>query len=97
MILFFSFSQPNSADNGSADTVVGKITALHFSSLSLFPLHFFGMKGGRDEFFFFFLKKGEEWGMECLTGEKVPVVKYSFLISEKTLVRKAGMKRWEGE
>lgn len=46
---------------------------------------------------FFFLKKGEEWGMECLTGEKVSVVKYSFLISEKTLVRKAGMKRWEGE
>lgn len=42
--------------------------------------------------------------MECLTGGvggwvgggKVPVVKYSFLISEKTLVRKAGMKRWEG-
>lgn len=35
--------------------------------------------------------------MACLTGgEKVPVVKYSFLISEKTLVRIAGMKRWEG-
>lgn len=33
--------------------------------------------------------------MALLTGEKVPVVKYSFLISEKTLVRKAGMKRWE--
>lgn len=51
------------------------------------------------KFFFFPLKKkkGEEWGVECLTGEKVPVVKYSFLISEKTLVRKAGMKRWEGE
>lgn len=95
VIPFFSFSQPNSADNGSADTVVGKITALHFSSLSLFPLHFFGMKGGRDEIFF--LKKGEEWGMECLTGEKGSCVKYSFLISEKTLVRKAGMKRWEGE
>ena len=96
VILFFSFSQPNSADNGSADTVVGKITALHFSSLSLFPLHSFGMKGGRDDFLFL-LREGEEWGMECLTGEKVPVVKYSFLISEKTLVRKAGMKRWEGE
>lgn len=95
MILFFSFLQPNSADNGSTDTVVGKITALHFSSLSLFPLHSFGMKGGRDDFFF--LKKGENWGMECLTGKTVPVVKYSFLISEKTLVRKAGMKRWEGE
>lgn len=35
--------------------------------------------------------------MGRLTGEKVLVVKYSFLISEKTLVRKAGMKRWEGE
>lgn len=42
-------------------------------------------------FFFPFLKikkKGENRGMECLTGEKVAVVKYSFLISEKTLGRK---------
>lgn len=97
VILFFSFAQPNSADNGSADTVVGKITALHFSSLSLFPLHFCGIKGGRDEFFLLLKKRERNGGTECLTGEKVPVVIYSFLISEKTLVRKAGMKRWEGE
>lgn len=70
VILFFSFSQPNSADNGSADTVVGKITALHFSSLSLFPLHFFGMKGGRDDFFFLFLKKGRGMGNGVFDGGK---------------------------
>lgn len=56
------------------------------------------MKRGRDDFFPPPLKKGyEKWGTGRLTGEKVLVVKYSFLISEKTLVRKAGMKRWEGE
>lgn len=47
-VLFFRFPQPNSADNRSADTAVGKITALHFSSLSPFPLHLSGLKGGRD-------------------------------------------------
>lgn len=46
---FFSFLQANSADNGSADTVVGKITALHFSSLSPVPLQSSGMKRGRDD------------------------------------------------
>lgn len=92
------YSQPNSADNGSADTVVGKITALHFSSLSLFPLHFLLHEKREGWFFSPPLKKGyEKWGTGRLTGEKVLVVKYSFLISEKTLVRKAGMKRWEGE
>ena len=35
-------------------------------------------------------------GNGVFDGEKVPVVKYSFLISEKTLVRKAAMKRLEG-
>lgn len=65
--LFF-FLWPNSADNGSADTVVGKITALHFSSVSLFPPYLFGKKGGRDDFFFH-LKKGERiGGTERLTG-----------------------------
>lgn len=49
-IPFFSFLQPNSANNGGADTVVGKITALHFSSPSPVPLWFFGVKGGRDDF-----------------------------------------------
>lgn len=95
----FLFLWPNSADNGSADTVVGKITALHFSSVSLFPPYLFGKKGGRDDFFFSLKKKrGEDWGNGAFDGgRKVPVVKYSFLISEKTLVRKAGMKRWEGE
>lgn len=94
----FLFLWPNSADNGSADTVVGKITALHFSSVSLFPPYLFGKKGGRDDFFFPLKKRGENWGNGAFDGgRKVPVVKYSFLISEKTLVRKAGMKRWEGE
>lgn len=63
-VLFFRFSQPNSADNRSADTAVGKITALHFSSLSPFPLHLSGLKGGREENIF--LKKGErngEWSV----------------------------------
>lgn len=36
-------------------------------------------------------------GNEVFDRGKVPVVKYSFFISEKTLGRKAGMKRWEGE
>lgn len=64
----FLFLWPNSADNGSADTVVGKITALHFSSVSLFPPYLFGKKGGRDDFFFH-LKKGERiGGTERLTG-----------------------------
>lgn len=49
-------------------------------------------------FFFHLKKRGEDWGNGAFDGgRKVPVVKYSFLISEKTLVRKAGMKRWEGE
>lgn len=55
------------------------------------------MKRGRDDFPPPLKKGYEKWGMGRLTGEKVLVVKYSFLISEKTLVRKAGMKRWEGE
>lgn len=62
------FLLPNSANNGSADTVVGKITALHFSTLSPFPPLFFSMTGGRDDVFP--SKKGEHRGMERLTGVK---------------------------
>lgn len=61
MILFLQFFLlPNSANNGCTDTVVGKITALHFSTPSLFPPLFFSMTGGRDDAFS--LKKGESTG-----------------------------------
>lgn len=43
-------------------------------------------------------KKGRAPGNGAFDGGKrFLLLKYSFLINEKTLVRKAGMKRWEGE